>query len=304
MSSEIKFGKLKFKRNGVLASGIMGLTGWSMVKVARCGAGGITTKSISKNIREGHKTPIIQVYKAGLINAVGLSSTGVANSNKELKIIKNNSDAVIIASIFGSTPKEFAETAEMLDNESYDAIEANISCPNVESEFGQPFAASSESAAKVTKEVRKATKKPLIVKLSPNFNNIGEIAKKVESEGADGITAINSVGPGMLIDINTFQPKISNKIGGVTGPGIFPIAVRCVYDIYKSVKIPIIGVGGIISEEDAIQIILAGASLYSIGTGILYEGLEIFSKINNGIDNYLKEKKLNYKDLIGLAHSF
>src|SRR4030042_3058842 len=241
MSSEIKFGKLKFKRNGVLASGIMGLTGWSMVKVAKCGAGGITTKSISKNIREGHKTPIIQVYKAGLINAVGLSSTGVVNSNKELKIIKNNSDAVIIASIFGGTPKEFSETAELLDNESYDAIEANISCPNVESEFGLPFAACPETAAEVTKAVRKATKKPLIIKLSPNFNNLGEIAKAVEDQGADGITAINSVGPGMLIDINTFQPKISNKKGGVTGPGIFPIAVRCVYDIYKSVKIPIIG---------------------------------------------------------------
>jgi len=302
MSSEIIFGKLKFKRNGVLASGIMGLTGWSMVKVARCGAGGITTKSISKNIREGHKTPVIQVYKAGLINAVGLSSTGVENSNKELKIIKNNSDAVIIASIFGGTPKEFAETAELLDNESYDAIEANISCPNVESEFGIPFAVCPDTASEVTKAVRKATKKPLIVKLSPNVNNIGEIAKAVEGEGADGITAINSLGPGMLIDINTFMPKISNKKGGVTGPGIFPIAVRCVYDIYKSVKIPIIGVGGIISEEDAIQIILAGATLYSVGTGILYEGLEIFSRINSGIDNYLKEKKLNYNELIGLVH--
>ncbi|MCK4797942.1 MAG: dihydroorotate dehydrogenase [Spirochaetes bacterium] len=301
-SSSISFGKIKFPRNGVLGSGILGVTGWSMVKVAQSGAGGVTSKSISKNIRKGHAPPVIQVYKAGIINAVGLSSTGIDNSNKELRIAKENSDAIIIASVFGASPKEFKETIELLDNKSIDAIEINISCPNVEDEFGLPFASSAQSAANIVKILRKSTSLPLIVKLSPNFQNIGEIAKAVECQGADAITAINTVGPGMLIDINTFKPKLTNSSGGLSGPAILPIAIRCVYDIYKNVKIPIIGMGGITSVEDALQMIIAGATLYGVGSGILYEGIDIFKKINNGIEQYLNEKKMQYKDLIGLTH--
>ena len=237
----INFGKLTFKKNGVLASGILGVTGWSMVKVAQSGAGGITCKSISKDIRKGHNNPVIQLYKNGIINAVGLSSTGVQNTNKELKIVRDNSDAVIIASVFGGTKEEFGETIELLDKESLDAVELNISCPNVHDEFGTPFSATPRSASEVVSYVRKLTNLPLIVKLSPNFPDIGKIAKACEDCGANGITAINTVGPGMLIDINTFRPKLTNKTGGVSGPAILPIAIRAIYDIYKSVKIPIIG---------------------------------------------------------------
>lgn len=304
MDFDIKINDVKFKRNGILASGILGLTGWSMIKVASEGAGGVTTKSISKNIREGHKTPVIQVYKAGVINAVGLSSTGIENSNRELKIIRENADCVIIASVFGSSPAEFAETVTLLDDSCFDIVELNISCPNVESEFGVPFCASPKEASEVTKAVRRITKKPISVKLSANYNNIIEVAKSVEAEGADAITAINTVGPGMLIDINTFLPKLTNKTGGISGPAILPIAIKVIYDLYKNVKIPIIGCGGITEPEDAIQIIIAGATLYSVGTGILYNGVDIFYKINSYIDNYLNEKKMNYNELIGAAHKY
>jgi dihydroorotate dehydrogenase (NAD+) catalytic subunit len=298
----IKFTKVNFKNNGVLASGIMGLTGWSMVRTAKSGAGGIICKSISKNIRKGHPSPFIQVFEHGLINAVGLSSTGAENSNKELKILRENSDAVIIASVFGGTKEEFAETIELLDKENIDMIELNISCPNVHNEFGLPFSSSCETAGEVVKICRDKTNLPLLVKLSPNFPNIGLIARECEEKGADGITAINTVGPGMLIDINTFQPKLSNKSGGVSGPAILPVAIRCIYDIYKSVKIPIIGMGGITKTEDALQIIMAGAALYGVGTGILYEGFEIFNKINKGIDDFIKEKKMKYEEIIGISH--
>lgn len=298
----INFGKLKFQRNGVLASGILGVTGWSMVKVASSGAGGITTKSISKNIRTGHKTPVMQAFNAGMINAVGLSSTGVENSNKEIKILRNNSDAVIIASIFGSSGFEFKETVEMLDPELIDAVELNFSCPNVEDEFGCPFASSAKVSSEITKLVRSGTKHPLLVKLSPNYQEIGKIAKACEDAGADGITAVNTFGPGMLIDINTFLPKLANKTGGVSGPAILPIALRCVFDVYKNVKIPIIGTGGVTTVEDALQMIIAGATVYGVGTGILYEGLKIFNKINYGIEKYLKEKNIKYDDLIGMVH--
>lgn len=298
----IQFGNLKFPRNGVLASGVLGVTGWSMVKVAKCGAGGITTKSILKNIRNGHPTPVVQFFKAGLINAVGLPSLGVKESNKEIKIVKNNSDAVIIASVAGGTPMEFKETVESLDKNIIDAIEINISCPNVEDEFGTPFACNPQSAANITKIVKEATRLPIIVKLSPNFPGIPDIAKAVEEAGADGITAINTVGPGMLFDINTYKPVLTNTKGGLSGPAILPIAIRCVYEIYKSVKIPIIGVGGITSYEDALQMIIAGATLYGIGSGILYDGMEIFDKINKSIDEYLDKKEIKYRELIGMAH--
>jgi len=302
MKDTIKFSSLEFKRNGVLASGILGVTGWSMAKVAESGAGGITCKSISKNIRKGHPNPVVQVYEQGLINAVGLSSTGVENTNVELNILKKNSDAIVIASVFGGTKEEFADTIELLDKNSVDAVELNISCPNVHDECGLPFSYSPITTKEIVEFVRKNTKLPMIVKLSPNTPSLGTIAKVCEDCGADGISAINTVGPGMLIDINTFKPKLSNKTGGVSGPGILPIAIRCIYEIYKNVKIPIIGMGGITKSEDALQIIMAGATLYGVGTGILYEGMEIFSKINNGISKYLSDKNMKYEDLVGITH--
>lgn len=297
----IQFGSVPFKRNGVLASGILGVTGWSMAEVARQGAGGITCKSISREKRKGHKTPCIQAYPQGLLNAVGLSSTGVENSNKELQILRDNSDAVIIASVFGATEAEFAATIELLDEEAVDIIELNISCPNVHDEFGLPFSAEPATAAQVVKACRDKTDKMLLAKLSPNFPRIGEIAKACEAAGADGITAINTVGPGMMIDLNTFRPKLTNKCGGVSGPAILPIAVRCIHDIAKSVSVPIIGAGGITTAEDALQVIAAGATLYSVGTGILYGGPGIFADINRGIEDYLAEKKISYDDLVGIV---
>lgn len=298
----LEFAGIPFKRNGVLASGILGVTGTSMAQVARGGAGGITCKSISKNKRKGHPTPVVQVYKHGLINAVGLSSTGVVHSNAELHTLRTQSDAVIIASVFGGTAKEFRETVEELDSDVVDLIELNISCPNVADEFGLSFASSPATAAAVVSEVRNATNKKIIVKLSPNFPNLGLIARACQESGADGITAINTVGPGMLIDLHTYQPKLSNKVGGVSGPAILPIALRCVYEIYKNVSIPIIGMGGISSTEDALQMIAAGARLYGIGTGILYHGVTLFDTINKGIESYLAEKKLTYDEFVGIAH--
>jgi dihydroorotate dehydrogenase (NAD+) catalytic subunit len=160
-SKPIKFGSLSFPRNGVLASGILGVTGWSMVSAARAGAGGITCKSISYEKRKGHPTPVIQGYAHGLINAVGLSSTGLEQSNGELAIVRNESDAVVIASIFGDTPADlFAKTAAGLDSEVIDAIEINISCPNVEDEFGYPFSYTTDGATSVTTRVREVTDLP------------------------------------------------------------------------------------------------------------------------------------------------
>ena len=298
----IKFGNTVFSKNGVLASGILGVTGYSMLKVAQSGAGGVTCKSISKIERKGHPTPVVQVFQSGVINAVGLSSTGVERTMNELKILKENSDAVVIASIFAGTLEEFGETASLIDDKICDMIEVNISCPNVADEFGLPFASDTKLSGEITRVVKSNTKLPVIIKLSPNYPNICDVARSCENNGADGITAINTLGPGMLIDIHTYRPKLSNKKGGVSGPAIFPIALRCIYDLYKAVKIPIIGMGGITEVEDAIQMIAAGATLYGVGTGILYKGLSVLQTINEEIDSYLAEKNMKYEELIGIAH--
>lgn len=302
MSNTIQFGSITFPRNGVLASGILGVTGSSMSRVAKCGAGGITCKSISKERRKGHPTPVIQAYQHGLVNAVGLSSIGVEDTMAELHQVRQNTDAVIIASIFSGNIDEFGETAAAVDPNICDAIEINISCPNVSDEFGLPFCANPQLSGQIVRRVCDNTKLPVIVKLSPNFPNIGILAKTCQDNGASGITAINTVGPGMLIDIHTFRPKVSNKRGGVSGPGILPVAIRCVYDIYNAVNIPIIGMGGVTTAEDAIQMIAAGATVYGVGTGVLYGGMEIFGNINEGIEKYLSEMKMKYEDLIGIAH--
>ncbi len=304
MSKKIKFGAIEFPRNGVLASGILGVTGSSMIKVADSGAGGITCKSISKLRRKGHPTPVIQAYEQGLVNAVGLSSIGVEDTMAELVQVRQKSDAIIIASIFSGNIDEFGETASLIDDKICDAIEINISCPNVSDEFGLPFSANAKLSADITRRVVDNTKLPVFVKISPNFPNLAILAKSCQDSGASGITAINTVGPGMLIDINTFQPKISNRRGGVSGPAILPIALRCVYDIYNAVDIPIIGMGGVSTVESAIQMIAAGATVYGVGTGVMYDGPEIFGKINAGIDSFLEEKKMSYEELIGASHKF
>ena len=209
MSNTIQFGSITFPRNGVLASGILGVTGSSMSRVAKCGAGGITCKSISKERRKGHPTPVIQAYQHGLVNAVGLSSIGVEDTMEELRHVRQNTDAVIIASIFSGNIDEFGETAAAVDPNICDAIEINISCPNVSDEFGLPFCANPQLSGQIVRRVCDNTKLPVLVKLSPNFPNIGILAKTCQDNGASGITAINTVGPGMLIDIHTFRPPLS-----------------------------------------------------------------------------------------------
>jgi len=181
-----------------------------------------------------------------------------------------------------------------------DIIEVNISCPNVEDEFGKPFACSVVDASKVTKAVRATTKRPVIVKLSPNVSNIGEIAKACASEGADGFTVINTVGPGMAIDIDLRMPILANKVGGVSGPAIKPIAVKCVYDVYKATKLPIVGTGGILTGLDAIEIMMVGARLVGIGTMVYYREVSGFKKVVKEMAEWCDKNGVkNLEEIIG-----
>ncbi|MCX8147086.1 MAG: dihydroorotate dehydrogenase [Candidatus Woesearchaeota archaeon] len=302
--------KVKLKNPTILASGILGVSGSSLVNVAANGAGAVTTKSISIEPRKGHPCPAIITYESGMLNAVGLSNAGINESIAEIEYAKKHSGVPVIASIFASTIKEFGKTARMISKAKPDLIEVNISCPNVEAEFGMPFSTDPKAAADVAKEVKKNTSLPVIIKLSPNVPNIKEIAKAVVKAGADCINAINTVGPGMAISIKAKKPILSNKTGGVSGPAIKPIALRCVYDIYSMLKemkrnkrIPIVGTGGVTYGKDAVEFFMAGASAVGIGTAAYYRGIDVFRKVCTEIELIMKEENFSSIDEVkGIAH--
>ena len=296
---------IKLKNPTILASGILGTTGSSLANVAANGAGAVTSKSIGLDERFGHPNPVLVEWEKGFINAVGLSGPGIEEGIEELGYAVKNSSAPVIASIFASTVDDFGSVARKISKAKPHLIEVNISCPNVESEFGRPFGTDPDISAKVTKAVKRNTSVPVIVKLSPNVPNIRLIAEAVRKAGADIINAINTVGPGMVINIDAAKPVLHNKMGGVSGPAIKPVAVRCVYDIYEATdgKIPIIGTGGVTYGCDAVEMFMAGASAVGIGTGVYYRGIDIFRKVSEEIAEFMdKNNHDSLKDIIGKAH--
>ncbi len=287
----------------VLASGVLGVTASSMARVAGAGAGAVTTKSIGPRRRMGHKNPTVVELDYGLLNAIGLSCPDPAEAIDALKETIKQVDVPVIASFFAGTVSEFGYMAELLSGAKPDFLEANISCPNVEDSLGKPFGCSHQMAAKVTRAVKNSCKIPLIVKLTPNVVDIKVIAGAVEEAGADVISAINTVGPGMKIDVKGGKPVLSNRVGGLSGPAIKPIAVRCVYDICGVVDVPVIGVGGVECAEDAVELLMAGASAVGVGTAVWRHGVEVFGAISTQIQEFMKEEGYsNLGEIIGKAH--
>ena len=220
----------------------------------------------------------------GMLNAVGLQNPGVEHFIKyDLPWLKKQ-DTVAIANAAGSTTEDYCKIAEILSDTDIDMIELNISCPNVK-EGGVQFGTSCESVAAITKAVRKYCKKPLIIKLSPNVSDIASIAMAAESEGADAVSLINTL-TGMRIDINTHRPIIANITGGMSGPAVFPVAVRMVWQVKKAVKIPVIGMGGITTWKDAVEMMMAGADAIQIGTALFTDPYSPV-KIAEGLNAYL-----------------
>ncbi|RLC76636.1 MAG: dihydroorotate dehydrogenase [Chloroflexi bacterium] len=288
----------------ILASGILGTGPDLLVRVARAGAGAVTTKSCSLKPRKGHPNPTVLDWGHGLINAVGLANPGLEEMSRiiaQAKELLKPLGVPLIASIFGGKTEEFAALARKL-NSLPDFIEVNISCPNVEAEMGRPFATDARMAAQVTAAVREASQVPVIVKLSPNVTDIAYIARAVEEAGADAISAINTVS-GMVIDIHSGRPVLANRIGGISGPAIKPIALRCIYEITRVVKVPVIGIGGVTSGKDALEMIMAGATAVGIGSAVYYRGVEAFGQIAGEMRDLMAE--LGYETLAevrGLAH--
>ena len=305
----VNFCGVTFKNPLVLASGILGITASSWRNVVENGAGGITTKSLWLKEHKGHKNPVIIGNEYYMLNAVGLPDAGVEKAREEIGAFMKTRPAPLIASIVAFTIEDFAKTAEEIAQSNPDILEVNISCPNVEDEFGKPFACIAADAAAVTRAVKKALKAldgkaskiPVCVKLSPNVENIVEIARAVVDAGADGLTLINSVGPGMAINLESRMPILSNRAGGLTGPALKPLAVKFIHDIRKVFpKLPIIGTGGVLTGEDALEMMIAGATLVGVGTGVYYRGPEIFKKITDEMTAWCVLNSIKaVSDLIG-----
>lgn len=293
---------LKLANPTMLAAGILGYTGLSMKSVIDAGAGAVVTKSMGLEPRTGYPNPTVVQTDCGLLNAMGLPNPGISHFKEETKEL-NKLKAPTIFSIYGFSPEDFAKVATAAVEIGADAIELNVSCPHVK-KAGAQIGSDSSLLTEIVKQVKKQVNKPVFVKLTPNVTDITEIAKAAQKAGADAITAINTV-KAMAIDIETGRPILANKFGGLSGPAIKPIAVRCVYDVYSSVDVPVIGCGGITRWQDAVEFMLAGASAVQIGTAIAFKDLAVFSSVANGIDRYLKRKGFkNVKDIIGLAHKF
>lgn len=284
------------------ASGTFGY-GWEFAELYDINClGSISFKGTTAEARFGNPTPRIAECDGGMLNSVGLQNPGVeAVRTVELPKLRKCFAKPVMANIGGFSPEEYVNNIKALDGE--DCIgwfEVNISCPNVHG-GGLAFGTSAEGAAKITKAVRSATKKPVIIKLSPNVTDIAEIAKACEAEGADGLSLINTL-LGMRIDLRSRRPMLANKAGGYSGPAVKPVALRMVYQVYEAVAIPIVGMGGICCAEDVIEFMLAGACAVEVGAANLTEPFackNIIDALPAAMEKYGIK---NLRDIIGGAH--
>lgn len=294
---------LSLKNPLLLSSGILDLTAPLMKRVYENGAAVIITKGLSLKERQGHPNPTVIGTDKYVMNAIGLSNPSIFKFKNEIRELKKANIPVIV-NIFAENAEKFAKTALKAEEYGADAVELNVSCPNITKGemIGQIIGKNPSLVEEITRHVKETIKIPVIVKLTPNVDDITTIAKAAESGGADAISAINAVS-GMLINIETKKPILTNLFGGVSGPAIKPVAIASVYKIYETVKIPIIGVGGITNGRDAIEMLMAGASAVAIGSAIYYRGIDVFRKIEKEMLEWMKENKVkSIKEIIGATH--
>lgn len=293
----VNFAGVDFKNPVIPASGTFGYGKEYEEFFDLSRLGGISVKGTTEKLRTGNLPPRIAETPSGMLNSVGLQNPGVEHFIAHELPYLMKKDTVIIANMAGSTAEGYREVAEKLDKTDVPMIEVNISCPNVKA-GGAAFGVTCEGAAQITKIVRAATKKPIMIKLSPNVTNIAEIAKAVEAEGADAVSLINTL-LGMRIDIRTKRPILHNNVGGLSGPAVFPVAVRMVWQVANAVKIPVCGMGGISTWEDAVEMMMAGASTVQVGAALFNDPLAAV-KIIDGLQKYVEDNHLNsITDIVG-----
>jgi dihydroorotate dehydrogenase (NAD+) catalytic subunit len=294
----VQLGALKLRNPIVAASGCFGYGVEYAEAVDLSTLGGVAVKGLFLTEREGHPPPRIVETPAGMLNAIGLQGIGVHRFVAEKLPELRRLGATTIVNVCGSTIDEYCEVSRVLsDHEGVAAIELNISCPNIK-EGGIQFGCSLTGTYDVVSAVRQATRLPLVPKLTPNVTDVGSFARASEDAGADAVSLVNTF-LAMAIDVETRRPRLSNVLGGLSGPAIRPIAVRMVYECHRAVKIPIIGMGGITSAEDALEFIIAGASAVQVGTANFADPF-IWTRLLDGIEQYLHRHHIaRVADLIG-----
>lgn len=292
---------LKLPNPTMLASGILGYSCETYETIVRGGAGAIVTKSVGLQPREGYANPTVVQSDCGLINAIGLPNPGMDEFAKEINKAKAVLKVPLIASVYGFSAEDYSKVARKAIAAGADGVELNVSCPHVK-ETGSEIGQIPTILAQVVRKVRTTVEGPVFVKLSPNVTSMSEIAETAERAGADALTLVNTM-RAMAIDVETTMPVLANKVGGLSGAAIKPIALRHVYDVYEHVKIPIIGCGGIGNWRDAVEFFLAGASAVQIGTAVATHGPKIFRSVTLGISSYLKRKRFrSVKETVALSH--
>lgn len=281
----------------ILASGIMGQTAESLVRVLNYGLGGAVTKSTGLQAREGHSNPTVVEMETGLLNAMGLPNPGIDVMAKEIEAVKQElPGSVLIGSVYGTEPSEFAHLAGKMEEAGVDGVELNLSCPHAD-RYGATLSSDEELVRDIISDVKKNTCVPVFVKIPP-LMEIASLGAAVEDAGADAIVAVNTV-KSMAINVETRKPILGNRYGGYSGPGIKPIGLRCVYELYEEMDIPIIGCGGVSSGRDVLEYILAGASAVEIGSVFYYRDIEAGKLMIDEMKELLKE---DLTTIIGSSH--
>ncbi len=290
-------GPIKLSKPTMLASGILGISLDVFARIYEAGAGAVVTKSLSKEPWEGYPNPTVIGVDGGFLNAVGLSNPGAPYFSK---MISSNTEIPIIVSLVGSEENDFTFMIDQFENVKILGYELNLSCPHVD-KVGLEVGDDPELVKKIVTAIKSHTTIPVIAKVGLGATNYLETVKVAIDSGVDAITAINTI-RAMAIDVETQMPTLSNKIGGLSGPAIKPIAVRCVYEISKEYGIPIIGCGGVSRWEDAIEFFLAGASSVQIGSAVSDGWINVFGEINDGVSKYMERKGFSkISEMVGLG---
>jgi dihydroorotate dehydrogenase (NAD+) catalytic subunit len=292
---------LRLSNPTMLASGILGYSAQPMKRIVEGGAGAIVSKSVGLKPRKGYANPTVVQVSCGLVNAMGLPNPGIGEFAHEIRRVKAVLNVPFIVSVYGFSAEEYSRVAAEAVAAGADAVELNVSCPHVKetgSEIGQDL----QVLSGVVRAVKNAVTTPVFVKLSPNVTSLVELAEAAVKSGADGLVAVNTV-RAMAIDVDMALPVLGNEVGGLSGSAVKPVALRCVYDVYGKVKVPIVGCGGVASWRDAVKFFLAGASAVQIGTAVALKGPDVFRSVVRGVEAYLKRKRFrSVSEIVGLAH--
>lgn len=292
---------ISLRNPGILASGFLGISQAIFERIYGEGAGAVVSKSISRYPMEGYTNPTVVVLEnKSYINAVGLSNPGCESFYEE---VRTNDKVPLIVSLVGSDPSDFEVMTRKLDRSKIIGFEINLSCPHVQ-KLGMEVGDDPQMVKTIVQTTKSNTTKPVFVKVGVGSTNIIDISQAAIDAGADGITAINTI-RAMKISIDNFNPILSNKVGGLSGTSIKPIAIRCVYELSKKFNVPIIGCGGVSNWADAVEFMIAGAASFQVGTAIGFDGMSIFNSINMGIVKYLERKGYqSVMELIGRSHKY